>query len=277
MKNKIFSVFLIILGCFFVIYDILSIVINPGVFLDILKAFSHIWLIPGAFLIFSGIFEIRKGKLFISIWKKWIKITVSVCLFIGITISTVNLIRMNNPKLADESVTPEYVILLGGGMRKDGKLPKSVKYRVETTARYLKEHPQVPVVVSGGKREYQPYPEAPALKQYLIDCGIPENIILVEAKALDTIQNLENSANMLCKYKECSLEEILNSNIVLISSRFHIARAERIAKRMGFKNVYGVGAKVPAFYVLNCYAREILSYLKLDLRILLTGKPNSIL
>jgi len=277
MKNKRFSIFLIAFGALFIIYDVISLVLNPGVFFDMVKAFSHVWLIPGSFLIFSGIFEIKTGKLFVSIWKKWIKIAVSVCLGIGILISVVNLVRMNNPSLADETVTPDHVILLGGGVRKDGTLPKSVKYRAEATAGYLQKHSDVMVVVSGGKRPYQLQAEAPALKAYLVGEGIEENRILVDSKALDTIQNLENSASLLAEFNNCTVADILESNVVLVSSRFHIARAERIARRMGFKKVYGVGSKIASISVLNSYAREILSYVKLDLRILLTGKPKSII
>ena len=73
-----------------------------------------------------------------------------------------------------------------------------------------------------------------------------------------------------------SNQEILNSEIAVITNYFHLRRAERLATRMGFTNIKGIPAACPPVYVLHNYVREICAYVKLNLRILLTGEPKKI-
>jgi len=82
------------------------------------------------------------------------------------------------------------------------------------------------------------------------------------------------SVKILSEYENKTVQEILNAPVAVVTSDFHLARAERLAKRSGFTDVYGVASKTPALFVLNSYSREICSYIKLNLRILFTGKPS---
>ena len=106
--------------------------------------------------------------------------------------------------------------------------------------------------------------------------GVPVEFILQDDKALDTIQNLINSVILLSEKENKSLEEILNSNIVIVSSDYHLSRSLWIAKRLGYKNVFGFGSETANYAILNSYLREILAVAKLHFRILLTGEPKQI-
>jgi uncharacterized SAM-binding protein YcdF (DUF218 family) len=81
---------------------------------------------------------------------------------------------------------------------------------------------------------------------------------------------------MLADYADVSEQEILESRIMVITNAFHLRRALRLTKRMGFKNTKGIAAKIPWYSVPHSYLREICSYIKLNVRILLTGKPKPI-
>ena len=81
---------------------------------------------------------------------------------------------------------------------------------------------------------------------------------------------------MLSEFKGISVEEVLNTPTAVVTSRFHLRRSERLARRMGFTNIKGIPAKCPAVYVVHNYVREICAYVKLNLRILLTGEPRKI-
>ena len=270
------SIILIISGILFIAYDFILICLNPGTFWDIVFSFTHIWEVLGIYLIFCGVYRIKTGHSFWSIWKKWIKITIvslfSVC---GI-ISVINLCLILTPSVASVEEKADYVILLGGGIDKDGKLPASVITRVEKAAEYLNHNPESICVVTGGTLKWLPYPEAPELKNQLVLRGVEENRILVEDKALDTIQNFQLSAKMLSEYKKADVSEILKTPTIIVTSRFHLRRAERLAHRMGFTDIKGIPAKCPAIYVLHNYFREICAYVKLNLRIILTGEPGKL-
>lgn len=267
---------LIFVGILSIFYDFVLIFLNPGTFLDNLTTFTHIWTVLGAYLIFVGIYRKKAGHSFWSIWKKWVKIVFISLMSTGFVISIICLCFIFTPKIVPSSQSCDYVILLGGGIDKDGNLPKPVQWRVDKAYECLTYNKDAVCVVTGGTLKWLPYPEAPEIKRQLVERGISSQRILVEDQALDTIQNLQFSCDLLQKTFGKSKEEILNSNIVIVTSRFHLRRAERLAKRMGFENVNGIAAKCPSVNVLHNYVREICAYLKLNIRIFLTGKPEHI-
>ncbi len=264
----------LILAVLFNIYFVAMRICSPETLLGSFFSFSSVWFWFS--VICLVIFCLRKQHL----WKKSpraFKIVVFSVFGVGILIACVNLWFICHPKLADGSENPEYVILLGGGITKDAELTDSVKRRVAVAADYLKENPDAVCVVTGGKGVFAPCPESDVLKPALESLGIEENRVIAENQAKDTIQNFQFSVKILSEYSGRSVEEILAAPITVITNDFHLARAERLARRMGFLNVVGVSAKTPALFVLNAYSREILCYIKLNLRILLTGKPAKIL
>ena len=268
------NIVLIILGALCIAYDATLILLNPGTFLDIVVSFSHVWIAFGGYLIFLGIYRIKTGHSFWSTWKKWVKLTVVSLLAIGILISIINLGFILTPSVVSVNDKAEQVILLGGGIDKDGKLPKSVINRVEKTAEYLKANPDSICVVTGGTLKWLPFAEAPELKNQLVNRGIESGRILVEDQAKDTIQNFQFSCKMIAEYKGISMQEVLNTPTAVVTNHFHLRRAERLANRMGFTNVKGIPAHCPVIYIPHSYLREICAYIKLNLRILLTGEPK---
>lgn len=271
------NILLFIFGGLFIFYDFILIALNPGTFFDNLTSFTHIWFALGAYLIFVGIYRKKTGHSFWSIWKKWIKVTVSSLAAFGVIISIINLCFILTPKIADLEEDADYVILLGGGISKDGKLPPPMMSRVNKTADYLNKHKEAVCVVSGGTLKWLPYPEAPEIKRQLEKLGIESERILLEDQAKDTIQNLQFSCQLLANENNISIADVLESKIIIVTSRFHLRRAERLADRIGFKNIKGIPTRCPLLYVLHNYVREICAYVKLNLRIFLTGEPKPLL
>ena len=276
MKNKIVAVILITAGILFASYDVLLLCMSPGTFLDNVFSFTHIWAAFGAYLIFCGVYRIKKERSFWSTWKKNVKVCVVSLAAAGVIISVVNLCFILSPKLVDPNNSVDYVILLGGGIDKNGKLPGNVISRVEAAADFLNrpEQKNAVVVATGGTLLWLPFAEAPELKRQLVLRGVEEERILVEDQALDTIQNFEYSCQMLADFSGVSKQDVLNSDIVVISNYFHLRRAERLAARMGFTSIKGIGAPCEKIKALHIYVREICAYVKLNLRILFTGKPT---
>ena len=274
---RFFSIVFILLGAISISYDVILICLSPGTFWDNVISFTHIWSVLGAYCIFSGIWRIKKGSAFVKTWSKKLKLTVGSLVAAAILISGINLAFILTPELASEQDDVDYVILLGGGISKDGNLPKSVKLRVAKTAEVLSLHKNAVCVVTGGTLHFLPVAEAPEIKRQLVKNGIDGDRILVEDQALDTIQNFQYSCKMLADYEGVSQQQILNSRITVVSSFFHLRRAERLAHRMGFTQIKAIGSKIPLINVPHSYIREICAYIKLNLRILLTGEPKRII
>ena len=265
---------LLILGFSCVAYDFILILINPGTLWDNIFSFTHIWLLPGLYLIFLAIYRIRTKRSFWSSWVKWFKITFVSILSTGLVIAGLNLYFIMYPEVFSMEQTAENVILLGGGIDKKGKLPESVLSRVEKAAEYLNQHPKAVCVVTGGTLKWLPFAEAPELKNQLVNRGVAPERILVEDQAKDTIENFKFSCKMLAEYRGLSIEETLDMPTAVVTSHYHLRRSERLARRIGFTNIKGIPAACPVIYVPHSYLREICAYVKLNLRIMLTGEPK---
>ncbi|WP_308689959.1 YdcF family protein [uncultured Treponema sp.] len=270
----IFIIFVLISALSF-FYFVAMQIASPGTFLGTFFSFSVVWLLCAVF--FAVLAVLQKKKLLRTIFfkiKRNVKIFLGVFVFLCAVICGVNLFFICNPRLSDGKEKVQYVILLGGGITKDAELTLSVQNRVRVAGEYLKKQPQAISVVTGGKGRFAPCPESDVLKPALESYGIEEKRVLAENMAKDTIENFLFSVKILSEHENKTVQEILNAPVAVVTSDFHLARAERLAKRIGFTDVYGVASKTPALFVLNSYSREICSYIKLNLRILFTGKPS---
>lgn len=269
----LFSIITLTLAAIFTAYFIIMQIFSPGTLLGTIFSFSAFWLIFAVICII--LFLLRNKKP----WKKLpfaVKTGFFTACGILFVIFGINLYQICTPRLADGNEKPEYVIVLGGGITKNAELTDSVKQRIFLAADYLKSHPEAIAVVTGGTGPFSPCAESVVLKKELVNLGIESERILEEDQAKDTIDNFEFSAKLLARHKNLPVEKILESPVTVITNDFHIARAERLAARMGFKDVYGKAATTPPVFVPNAYGRELCCYIKLNLRILLTGKPQVI-
>lgn len=272
--SKIIYICEFVIGELFILYGMLLHFMNPGTLFSELVSFCNIWILIGAIFLFLGTYRKNHQKSFIRALKRGQKIALACLMGAGLTIASVNLYFIRHPVVGASSDT-KYVIILGGGIDKNGQLPQTVQKRIELAADYLLENKNALAVATGGTLYHLP-PEAPAMKNYLISLGIEADRILIDDKALDTIQNFQNSCQVLSEYENLPKSAILESKILVVTSFFHLARAQRLARRMGFKHITGLGSPTATIKLLDSYSREICSYIKLNLRILLTGKPAKI-
>lgn len=272
--SKIIYICEFVIGELFILYGMLLHFMNPGTLFSELISFCNIWILIGAIFLFLGTYRKNHQKSFIRALKRGQKIALACLMGAGLTIAAVNLYFIRHPAVGASSDT-KYVIILGGGIDKNGQLPQTVQKRIELAADYVLENKNALAVATGGTLYHLP-PEAPAMKNYLISLGIEADRILIDDKALDTIQNFQNSCQVLSDHENLPKSAILESKILVVTSFFHLARAQRLARRMGFKHITGLGSPTAAIKLLDSYSREICSYIKLNLRILLTGKPAKI-
>lgn len=144
-------------------------------------------------------------------------------------------------KLSEEC---DYVIVLGAAVRGE-QLSLALRSRVEKAVDYLNLHPETKVIVSGGQGPGEDITEAVAMEGYLLEKGIKQNRIIKEDQSTSTRENLAFSYQFI--------EE--NKKVMVISSRFHILRAQTIAKKMG-KSIKGIGTDTFIMLVPNYYIRE---------------------
>lgn len=141
----------------------------------------------------------------------------------------------------------DYLIVLGARVR--GETPSlALQYRLDVAYNYLVENPETRAILTGGQGPGEAITEAEAMRRYLVQKGIPEERLLLEDQATDTVENLTYSFKMI-------EQEIENSEVILVTSKFHILRSKMIARELGYQ-VEGIGARTLPFLIPTYYLRE---------------------
>ena len=137
----------------------------------------------------------------------------------------------------------DYALVLGMALE-NGKPTKDLLYRVETAKKYLDEHPDVTLILTGGTTREGEITEAEVMRKLLMKRGVPADKMILEDQSVSTTQNFINTTKLIDA----------SSPVALITSNYHMDRAVRIAKKAGFKHVY----RIPAPTEIYPYATNVL-------------------
>ena len=91
------------------------------------------------------------------------------------------------------------------------------------------------------------------MKEYLVQAGIPTDRILVEDKALNTVQNIQYSKALMSSPDRPT---------AIVTNNFHVTRGLALARRQGLTNVYAIAAPSNPFYLPNNMFREFFGLTK---------------
>lgn len=160
----------------------------------------------------------------IKLKKMWMIIALLVLIGITIFLWTGELINDGLEPKADG--TNEYAILFGARVKESGVPSLALKYRLDAAIEYLNDYPTVNVIVSGGQGDDEPISEAAFMENYLVENGIEQDRILKEDQSTSTYENIVFSMKLLP-------EEV--TQVTLISSDFHLKRAQVLADKQGLK------------------------------------------
>lgn len=155
----------------------------------------------------------------------------------------------SNPPTGQEQV----MIVLGAGLRRD-KPSMLLRYRLDKAYEYAAAHPDLLIVTSGGQGRDEWVPEGQAMRDYLIEKGLPADRVLAESKSTSTEENFAFSLDILKEHGYGT-----DTPIVYVSNSFHCYRAGRYAARAGFTTATALPASTPWRSVLPCYLREALA------------------
>jgi uncharacterized SAM-binding protein YcdF (DUF218 family) len=136
-----------------------------------------------------------------------------------------------------------FVLILGTKLNEDGTPSTLLKSRLDAAIAY--EDKDVNYIVSGAG-------EASAMKTYLMENGIEEKNIMVEDQAANTYENILFSTELLP-------DDL--SSFTIISSDFHVYRAQAMASSLGY-NVDVVSAKTPFLERIYWQLREVAALAK---------------
>lgn len=147
---------------------------------------------------------------------------------------------------------PDCLIVLGAQVRPDGP-SLTLRYRLDTAAAYLEDHPDIPCILSGGQGYNEPCTEAEGMRDYLTARGIDESRLILEKRSANTIENI--------RFSKALLPEGAGS-VAIITNDFHLYRGESLAAAQGLPNVTGIAAPSVSFYLPNNMLRECMGIAK---------------
>ena len=215
-----FSVILfMIIGILCILYGIMVLMIRSG------TTFFVVWFALGAFFLLLG-FMVRNHLL--EVIPRLLRGVLLVMICAGVLMLV------------------DCLIVLGAQVREDG--PSAVlKYRLDAAADYLRENSSTVCIVTGGKGPSEPFSEGQGMKDYLVRAGIPAERIIVEDRALNTVQNIQYSK---------ALMPSPDASVAIVTNNFHVTRGLALARRQGLTNAYAIAAPSTVVYLPNNMLRE---------------------
>ena len=156
-------------------------------------------------------------------------------------------------KELDGEMAYDAVIVLGAQVRPDGTPSVQLTWRLDAAKDAWEKH-HVPVVVCGAQGGDEPMPESVAMKAYLVEKGIPAEMILEDPESFNTNQNLQNAKKLLADYPDVE-------RVLIVTSDYHVPRSLAIARDLGYEAI-GLGSPcLPEYWIKN-HAREALAWCK---------------
>lgn len=221
---------------------------------DTANRFTWFWLLAGAGLLAcDGLLFLLQRQGYHMPEKLRLCIMAVAGLFVVIFLATEGVIIGYGRSQPDQGA--DYAIVLGA--RVIGRRPSyNLEKRLEKAYDYLRENPDTKAVLSGGRGFGEDISEAQAMCDYLVKRGISKERLIPEDCSANTDQNLEYSLQKMSSPK---------AKVVLISNRFHIYRAVKIAQKKGMTHVQGLGSVIKWYTVPNMYVREAFAVIKYKL------------
>ena len=145
-------------------------------------------------------------------------------------------------------------VIVLGSMVQGNRPSADLRVRIETASAYLKKHPNVKCIASGGQGRHENVTEASAIQKELTADGIAPSRILMEATSVTTKENFANSMKL-------AAANGLGRKFAVVTDDYHEFRACSIATKAGVQ-AYGVPAKTPWYIFSSCWAREVLALTK---------------
>lgn len=173
----------------------------------------------------------------------WCELALIAALLLGFSLFTVLETMVVRGSFADESDAPvSAVIVLGAGV--NGETPSlTLRTRIDAAAAYLEEHPDVPVILSGGQGPGEAITEAECMRRALVRRGVDESRLYPEERSTSTQENL--------RYSRAILEELgvdPAQRVAIVTSDFHLCRA----RLMWGGDTAAVPAHLPSALYFQC-------------------------
>ena len=154
---------------------------------------------------------------------------------------------------------PRIMIILGCQVKPWGP-SILLQDRLDKALEYFEAHPDTDIVTSGAQGADEPSTEAAAMRDYLVERGVPAEQILLEERSTNTLENIRYSLDVLAEHGYD-----VTADIAVVSNGFHLARVRMIWGRVcggtySLSTLAAPSSHMPSR--LKMYVREPLALVK---------------
>ena len=151
----------------------------------------------------------------------------------------------------------DYILILGSQIRRDGTLTPLLKGRADRALAFASMQKEatgkdIVFVPSGGQGADEIMPEGQAIRNYLIEAGVPEDRILTEDRSVNTYENFRNSVELI---RAGGIED---PKIAFSTTNYHVFRSGIIAEQQGIR-AEGIGSGTRSYFWVNAFVREFIA------------------
>ena len=161
-------------------------------------------------------------------------------------------IRLMRAASKTSDVEGDAVIIVLGGLVRNGQPVPTVRERLRVAAELWRESPKRLLLLTGGPTPDGASTEAQVMASCLkLEEGVPQEALLLEPNAINTQQNLRNARQLIDQ------KGLTGRQICVVSSDYHLYRALALARNEGIEAL-GIPAPVPFRSRLQQWCREVL-------------------
>lgn len=154
----------------------------------------------------------------------WLKLLLSVILLAALVFAGLEVFIAVHSR-TQISGEPQTMVIFGCQMKKDGP-SVLLRDRLDAALAYLEDHPDMTVIVTGGKGTDEHVSEAQGMYDYLVAHGVDGERIYKEDQSRNTWQNVNNTMDLMVKEGMG-----LTQDVILVSNGFHLSRIELLWDR----------------------------------------------
>lgn len=177
--------------------------------------------------------------------------------------------------------TYDYIIIHGAGLNGPRPTPLLAGRINKALELWGKQHQHGKFIVSGGQGADEVVSEAQAMRDYLLEKGVPLDAILMEDKSTTTWENLKYSIGVINDDRTTvasaasadasassgsSAASAINTDFTtaVVTSDFHVFRCAEYAHNLGLK-ADGIGSHTKGWYWPTAFIREFIAITKAHL------------
>ena len=192
----------------------------------------------------------------------WLPVLLAAVLLFALGFAALEILVLSGGRtqVAAGEGEPEVMVIFGCKVNPDGP-SVLLRDRLDTALAYLADHPDMTVVVTGGKGDDEHVSEAQAMYDYLVARGVDGDQILREDRSRNTWQNVNYTMDLLA-----GMDRPPDGEVLLVSSGFHLARIGLLWDRARTERLAGEASPAQSVSTLAAPASHLPSRVQMFFR-----------